>query len=258
MHVIYLAIIILVSILCYYIGKFIFTKFKSTNFFKSSRLFNPQEYLPEEEIQTLKQVFYLIMIFIFVINILYLINFWNITSFNSKILDLIVSFYIAVQIDRSSLNNKLLLFLLIPFNSVSFLLFRFEFIIMLDYIHAIVFIYFIKVYFDKFSKFSESNRLGITIMLLFLIVFISFLITIFVEDVLPIDSVVMVSNAFTSNGYAILGHSAIGKLNAIFLVWSGFILSGVGTATLTVSIVMKHFNKKFDKLEKVVKKNKKN
>ena len=60
----------------------------------------------------------------------------------------------------------------------------------------------------------------------------------------------MVSNAFTSNGYAILGNSIPGKLNALILVWGGYILSGVGTATLTAAILMKHFNNKFDETEK--------
>jgi hypothetical protein len=68
----------------------------------------------------------------------------------------------------------------------------------------------------------------------------------------------MVSNAFTSNGYAILGKSSLGKVNSIILVWAGFILSGVGTATMTVAIVKRHLNKRFDDLEEMVKKNKKN
>ena len=78
-----------------------------------------------------------------------------------------------------------------------------------------------------------------------------------VENVSPLNSILMVSNAFTSNGYSILGDSSIGKFNAIFLVWSGFILSGVGTATLTVALVMKSVNNSFDKLEESVKKNEK-
>ena len=77
-----------------------------------------------------------------------------------------------------------------------------------------------------------------------------------VEQVSPLNSLVMVSNAFTSNGYSILGASGWGKINSLFLVWSGFFLSGVGTATLTVAIVMKHVDKEFDRLEKLVKKNK--
>ena len=80
----------------------------------------------------------------------------------------------------------------------------------------------------------------------------------FVEKVTPLNSIVMVSNAFTSNGYAILGNSGWGKINSLILVWAGFILSGVGTATLTVAIVMRHVNSEFDRLEKLVKKNKKN
>ena len=67
----------------------------------------------------------------------------------------------------------------------------------------------------------------------------------------------MVSNAFTSNGYSVLGHSTFGKINALILVWSGFLLSGVGTATLAVAIVMKYANDKFDHLEEKVKKIKK-
>ena len=68
----------------------------------------------------------------------------------------------------------------------------------------------------------------------------------------------MVSNAFTSNGYAILGETTVGKLNAIVLVWAGFILSGVGTATLTAAIIKRHLNSRFDELEDKIKKNKKN
>ena len=103
--------------------------------------------------------------------------------------------------------------------------------------------------------YTESNGLGIAIILLFSLVFLSFLSTQVVEDVNPLDALVMVSNAFTSNGYAVLGSSIIGKLNAIILVWGGYILSGVGTATLTAAILTKHFNKRFDELEKMIKNN---
>ncbi len=70
-----------------------------------------------------------------------------------------------------------------------------------------------------------------------------------VEGVSPIDSIDMVSNAFTSNGYAILGSTTLGKVNSLLLVWSGYILSGVGTATLTVAILTKQFNKRIEKIE---------
>ena len=97
--------------------------------------------------------------------------------------------------------------------------------------------------------------MGIAIILLFLIVFFSFLATQVAEGANALDSLVMVSNAFTSNGYAVLGSSIAGKLDAIVLVWAGYILSGVGTATLTAAILTRHFNSKFEELEELIKKN---
>ncbi len=74
----------------------------------------------------------------------------------------------------------------------------------------------------------------------------------------------MVSNAFTSNGYAVLGKSIPGKIDAIALVWGGYLLSGVGTATLTSAILINHYsnklkevNDKLDKLEELIKENNK-
>ena len=97
--------------------------------------------------------------------------------------------------------------------------------------------------------------MGITIILLFALVFVSFLITQMDESVNPLDALVMVSNAFTSNGYAVLGSSIPGKINSLFLVWGGYILSGVGTATLTAAILIRHFNHRFDELEEMIKNN---
>ena len=247
-----------VFVVMFYAGRFIKNRFESSADLKSSKFFNINEYLPEEEITTLKQVFYLIMIIFFVFDILYSVFVWrnNINTF--FVLDIIVSLYLALQIKGKSRKNILILFALIPFASLYQLIFVPYFYIPIDVFHVIIFAYMIKVYYNKFSEFTETNSLGITIMLLFMIVFISFLFTIIVEDVSPLDSIVMVSNAFTSNGYAVLGSSGIGKVNALVLVWSGFILSGVGTATLTVAIVMRHVNEKFDKLERLAKKNKKN
>ena len=125
----------------------------------------------------------------------------------------------------------------------------------LDFIHLPVFAYFIKVYYDKFREYTSANGLGIAILLLFVIIFFSFLFTQFTESVNPLDSLVMVSNAFTSNGYAVLGHSIPGKINSVVLVWSGYILSGVGTATLTAGILIRHFNSRFEELEELIKKN---
>lgn len=62
----------------------------------------------------------------------------------------------------------------------------------------------------------------------------------------PLDSLVMVSNAFTSNGYAILGDTPGGKINSLILVWSGYVISGAATATLTAAIILRHVRRQFD------------
>lgn len=237
------------------VGKWLYVKIKSNSRLKNSKLFNLDEYLPEEEATTIKQVFYLIMIIIFVANIIYVIFEWRMESINLVLLDLAISLYVVINGDIDFSNHKILFFLLIPFASISYLLFESSSIDLLDLIHVFAFPYLIKLYYKKFVDYTETNSLGITIMLLFLIIFISFLVTIPVEGVSPLDSLVMVSNAFTSNGYAVLGHTAFGKINAIILVWSGFILSGVGTATLAVAIVMKYANERFDYLEEMLRKN---
>ena len=240
-----------------YAGKFLLRKFKEDSHLETSRFFNPKEYLPEEELSSIRQVGYLIVILILVMFILYTFVYWENDTIYLVILDIIVSLYLAVKLDGSSFKNKCLLFLLVPFGSIACLLFPTSWVTIFDFVHLIVYFYFIKQYYRKFVEYTENNSLGITIIFLFLIIFISFFITIIVEGVSPLESINIVSNAFTSNGYTILGTSGWGKINAIFLVWSGFILSGVGTATLTVAIVMRQVNSKFDHLEDLVKKNKK-
>ena len=160
------------------------------------------------------------------------------------------------------MKNKIILILLIPYGSLTYIVFGSSLVGLIDLIHVPIFIYFIKVYFDKFREYTESNGLGITVILLFTIIFISFLATQITENVNPLDSLVMVSNAFTSNGYAVLGHTIPGKINSLVLVWGGYLLSGVGTATLTGAILMAHFNRrlddvneKLDNLEELIKKN---
>lgn len=59
----------------------------------------------------------------------------------------------------------------------------------------------------------------------------------------------MVSNAITSNGYTVLGDSTGGVLTSIFLVWGGYIISGVATATLTADIIHRNSKKKFKYME---------
>lgn len=239
------------------VGTFIYKKLKSNSSLMSNRLLNPLEYLPEEEVLTLRQVYFLIMIIVFAVLVLYLIIFGEAETFHTIItIDVIVSLFLAIQLEKKSLKDWIILLLLVPYGSLAFMLNLNNYIVLLNFFHALIFIYFIKIYFSKFMEYTESNGLGITIMLLFAIVFVSFFVTIFVEGVSPLDAIVMVSNSFTSNGYAVLGHSAVGKVNSIILVWSGFILSGAGTATLAAAIVIRHIDKDLDDLEELIRKNK--
>ena len=227
------------------IGTFVYKKVMSG----SNALSNLGEVLPEDEIHTLKQVFYLTLMSLAFIDILYaLISTEGLFYF--AIFDILLSLFLAITLDKSSLKGKIILLLLVPFDSINFLLFGSLLLSYIDVIHVLVFLYFIKFYYDKFRQYTESNGLSITIVVLFALIFISFIVTQIVEGVYPLDSLVMVSNAFTSNGYAVLGTTIAGKLNAIVLVWGGYILSGVGTATLTAAILMKHFNHKFEDAEK--------
>ena len=241
-------------------GKLIFKKLKDSK----SKVLNPLEYFPEEEVQTLRQVFYLVMMLIFFVFILYIIVVPGNDFMGVAVVQLLVSLYIAFTLDYSSWKNKILFFLLIPYESLALIAFNEAIVLLPIYaIHVLVYAYLIKVYYGKFRHYTETNSLGITIILLFSIIFVSFIVTCFAENVDPLNSLVMVSNAFTSNGYAILGNTDIGKLTAIALVWGGYTISGVGTATLTVAILSRHYkkrenelNKRLDELESLIKNNK--
>ena len=236
---------IIIFLLLVAIGTVVYKKLMSS----SNTLSNLGEILPEDEIHTLKQVFYLILMSLAFIDILYaLISSEGLIYF--VIFDIALSLFLAITLDKSSLKGKIILLLLVPFDSINFILFGSFLLSFIDIIHVLVFLYFIKFYYDKFRQYTESNGLSVTIVILFILVFISFIVTQIVEGVYPLDSLVMVSNAFTSNGYAVLGTTIAGKINALILVWGGYILSGVGTATLTAAIIMKHFNHKFEEAEK--------
>lgn len=239
-----------------YIAKYIINKGRLMARFKKSRLSNPQEYFPSEEVFLLKQVFYLIVILVIIIICLYLTFDWNEGFYFIYLLDIVVSLYLALKMDKDSLKDKVLLFLLIPFGSITGILFGDSIVALLDLTHIIGYLYFIKVYFRKFVEYTENNKLGITIILLFTIILVGFLFTILAENVSPMDSLTMVSNAFTSNSFDASGNNIIGKLNSLILAWSGFILSGVGTATLAVSIINQYVDRQFSEMKDLVKKKK--
>nr|WP_295161802.1 hypothetical protein [uncultured Methanobrevibacter sp.] len=218
----------------------------------SHKALNPQEYLPEEEIQTLKQVFYLIMMALFFVDFVYSFIVLDAEIFYLTVFDVALCLFAAVLLDKESWKDKLIVFFLLPFGSLSYLLFGSSFLFIFDLIHIPVLLYVIIVYFRKFREYTESNGLGFAIILLFVIIFASFILTMGVENRNPLDSLVMVSNAFTSNGYAVLGNSVVGKINSLLLVWGGYVISGAGTATLTAAILLKYFNRRIKRLEKLI------
>ena len=245
----------LTFVILFFIGKFIYKRIlKHESKVTDNRLFNADEYLPEEEITTLKQVFFLIILFLFFIIFLYNVVFKGQSRFFS-VLELLLMLYVAIKLDYSSWKNRIFFFLIIPYESLIYLIYGFPATHYLDIIHIPVLIYLMVVYFLKFKEYTENNGLGITIVLLFVIVFASFNLTMVAEGTVPIDSIVMVSNAFTSNGYTVLGSSTVGKVNSVFLVWSGYILSGVGTATLTAAILMRQSKKRFKEMDLIKKQN---
>lgn len=215
-----------------------------------NRYTNPQEFLPEDEIHTLRQVFYLIMMSLCFVVVLYTIIGFDL--FYISLFDIFLSWFIAVTLDKVSTKNKILLVILVPFGSMTYLLYGYTIVGVIDFIHVPVFIYFIKVYYDKFNNYTVSHGLSLAIILLFTIVFFSFFLTQLTEQKNPLDSLVMVSNAFTSNGYAVLGKSIPGKINSLFLVWGGYVVSGAATASLTAAILIKHFNKRVSELERII------
>ena len=237
-----------------YAGRYIANKVKSISSSKNSRILDPLEYFPYEEVMSLKQVFYLIMILVIIMICLYLTFDWNESLYFIYLLDIVVSTYLALDMNKDTLKEKVLLLLLVPLGSLIGIMFGDSIIGLLDIFHIIGYLYFIKVYYRKFVEYTENNGLGITIMLLFVIILVSFLFTILVEKVSPMDSMTMVSNAFTSNSFDASGKTIIGKINSLILAWSGFILSGVGTATLAVSIVNRYVTRQFDEMKDLVKK----
>ena len=151
-----LVIPILIFGVLFVVGRFIYKKLANSE----SRFLNPTEYFPEQEIETLKQVYYLIMMLILFVFILHIIIIQANEVIAIAVLQIGLSVYIALTLDYDSWNNKLLFFLLVPFESIVFLVFN-DFLIIwpIYFIHVLVYAYFIKVYFDKFRTYTETNSL---------------------------------------------------------------------------------------------------
>ncbi|MEE1151176.1 MAG: hypothetical protein UH242_09525, partial [Methanobrevibacter sp.] len=119
-----------------------------------NRYLNPQEFLPEDEIHTLKQVFYLILMSLCFVTVLY-----TLISTKSDIpylsfFDICLSLYIAITLDKSSLKNKILLIIIVPFGSMSYFFFGYTLVGLVDFIHVPVFLYFVKYYYNKFNHYT--------------------------------------------------------------------------------------------------------
>lgn len=217
------------------------------------RFFNIGEYFPKDEIHTLTQVAYLALMTACFVNVMYTLIYVNIDTTYFAILNFSLSLFIAITIDKSTFVRKLFIVVLVPYGALTYLLFNSPLIGLVNFVQVPVFIYLIKHYYDKFMEYTESHGLGISIVLLFTIIFVSFLITSIIENKNPLDAIVMVSNAFATNGYTVYGTSDIGKVNNLVLAWMSVILPAVGTATLTSAILTRHYNKKLkdydDKLD---------
>ena len=239
-----------IDIFVFIIGYIIVGKVYSS--IKYSKHFDLKSYIPEDEVHSLRQIFYLILLAACFINVLYSIVYYNSNLIYFSVFDCILSLYFCLTLDKSTWKNKILLFLIIPFGSLSYLIFGATLIDLVNFIHLPIFIYLAKLSYDNFQEYTTSHGLGVTILLLFAIIVFSLIITSISEGVSLLDALVMASNAFTSNGYTVLGNTAIGKLDSLLLVWSGYVLSGVGTATLTAGILIRHFNHKFDELKEYI------
>lgn len=242
-----LLIVVAVFLVLTVLAEFIIKRLKGTNYFLSVN-----DMLPEDEVHSLRQVFYLILMALCIVNIFYALTISDINLVYLAIFDVALSLYFAVTLDKSSTKNKVLWLLLVPYGALSFILFDKENLFVFAVIHIFVFIYFGKQSFDKFREYTSSNGLGVTIVLLFIIIFGGFFVAQYSENANALDSLVIVSNQFTGNGYGIFGETILGKLNSLLLVWGGYVMSGVSAATLTAAILTRRFKREFEELKELI------
>ncbi|MDO5849872.1 MAG: hypothetical protein Q4P14_01530 [Methanobacteriaceae archaeon] len=210
---------------------------------------NPERFLPLDERYYLDQIFLIFCaIFCIIGGILsfYLVgstNFIEVCFFNI----VTVTIFILYLAEKSILKFILCL-LLVPAASLIYVIYSKDVSLLLipNYIGILIagcyFVY-------KFIKFTRMNNLELTVLIFAFIITISMIVTTLGEKASLVDSMVMVSNAFTSNGYTVLGDTYWGKIDSILLVWGGYLLSGVGTATLAAGIISHRFNKQINSKE---------
>ena len=215
--------------------------------------FNFEKFLPSDEIRNLKQIFLLAMSGLLLFSICSMFLIYD-DYIDISILCVILTTIAIAYISSKDYKHILLSLALIPAPIVLWLLnpmtvAMFYPLFVIQWVGTLIcVIYFI----HQFFKFTKKNNLGFTVIIFILILIGSCFITSYYEQTNLIDSIVMISNAFTSNGYTILGTSKAGKINSIILVWGGYLLSGVGTATLTAAIVGGYLKSKIESQEEKI------
>ena len=214
---------------------------------------NPNDFLPIEEIKSLMQLYYLLIILLIYICIMnfFFNNFgisWELIFINSLI-DIILSVFLVTIYYDGSTRSKIICIFLLPLVSISYILFGESLIGYWNFIRIPVLLYLVVIFYNKFLDYTERNNLGKTILILLSIIYTGILLTIILENQNPIDSVAMVTNAITSNGYVAPGKTEGGVLTSVFLAWGGYIISGVATATLAADIIHRNSKKKFKNME---------
>ena len=211
-----------------------------------------EQFLPEDEIHYLRQIFYLLVPIILIFGLIATLIF-NERLENYFIVESILSTASMIAILYKS-NNKILNLimgvLLIPAPSI-FNLLGGEAPNILIILHCIGIILGSLYLLNKFREFTIQKELKLVVVVFVVIITSGLFITAYSENAGLLNTVSLVSNAFTSNGYTIVGTTLYGKLTNIYLVWGGYLLSGVGTATLTAGILNSHFKKQKKDLEEL-------
>ena len=241
------------------IGIFLILCFQAEYFKKMIRKYihkvmDPHEYFPKEEILAFRQAHYLILILFIYITI---INFCfgkyfeisrGMFIFNSMA-DIIISLIIIMVFYRCRTKSRILSLMLMPLPSIASLVFGGTQLGFWNFLRIPALLYVVVISYHKFLDFSEKNEVGKMILLLLSIIFFCLILTIIFENQNPMNSLAMVTNAITSNGYAVPTDSTGGVLTSTFLAWTGYVLSGVGTATLAAGIIHRQSKMKLKKLE---------
>lgn len=241
---------IIVSICLFIALCFIGTKLKE---FISHRDFDLTEFFPIEEILTFKQLYYLFLILIiyFCIMCFFLKMTGDLNGdliLIAFLIDIIFSIYITVSFYDGSLKRRIICIFLMPIPSMSHILFGASPIGYWDFVRIPALLYLVVYYYNEFLAHTERNNLDKLILILLTVIYLSMIFTLIAENRNPLNSLAMVSNAFTSNGYAVLGETTWGILISTVLVWAGYIISGVGTASLASAIVSRNSRKDVEKL----------